>query len=256
MDVWELGNYEIVGDWFAPASRTVLDGGAMPTEWAGRTLTDVACGSGVVAIEAARRGAQAVGVDATASMLAIAQRRADAAGVNVTWRQCWFEDLSGCTPADVVTSSFGVIIAGNPPAVAGELDRATTEDGVVGLTAWHPDGLFGSSPPALGGGGTPAGPTLWSNPEIVDQFFAATGRRVVEHRRATLRIEFADADQAVEEISRWCGPWMMLATRLAQAGGEEWATAVLTEHVAAHAETTERGIAVCTDYTVTHLRRP
>jgi SAM-dependent methyltransferase len=52
---------------------------------AGRSLLDVGTGTGRAAIALAGRGAHVTGVDASAEMLAVAERRAKAAGVAVTF---------------------------------------------------------------------------------------------------------------------------------------------------------------------------
>jgi ubiquinone/menaquinone biosynthesis C-methylase UbiE len=55
------------------------------TPVAGRSVLDVGTGTGRAAIALASRGASVTGVDASAEMLAVAQRRAAAAGVAVTF---------------------------------------------------------------------------------------------------------------------------------------------------------------------------
>jgi 2-polyprenyl-3-methyl-5-hydroxy-6-metoxy-1,4-benzoquinol methylase len=52
---------------------------------AGRTVLDVGTGTGRAAIALAARGARVTGVDASAEMLAVAERRAKSAGVEVTF---------------------------------------------------------------------------------------------------------------------------------------------------------------------------
>ncbi len=54
---------------------------------AGRTVLDVGTGTGRAALALAARGAQVTGVDASAEMLAVAERRASAAGLAVTFAQ-------------------------------------------------------------------------------------------------------------------------------------------------------------------------
>lgn len=53
----------------------------------GERLLDVGCGTGTLAIEAARAGARVVGIDRSATMLAIARDKAATAGVAIDWRQ-------------------------------------------------------------------------------------------------------------------------------------------------------------------------
>jgi ubiquinone/menaquinone biosynthesis C-methylase UbiE len=54
---------------------------------AGTTILDVGTGTGRAALALAARGAQVTGVDASAEMLAVAERRAAAAGLAVTFRR-------------------------------------------------------------------------------------------------------------------------------------------------------------------------
>jgi ubiquinone/menaquinone biosynthesis C-methylase UbiE len=53
----------------------------------GESLLDVGCGTGTLAITAARAGTRVVAIDRSATMLAIAREKAATAGVAVDWRQ-------------------------------------------------------------------------------------------------------------------------------------------------------------------------
>lgn len=257
MEPWEIGNYEIVGEWFAAASRSVLDGGDLPVDLAGVSVLDVACGTGAVALEAARRGADVVGVDASPTMLAAAGRRAEAAGLEVHWEQRSFEDLGGLRPASVVTSSFGAMFAPDPEAIAQELDRATEPDGVIAVTAWHPDGAFGGGSPELEAllGPRPVDTTLWSDPDRVGSFFAATGRTVGHHRRDVVWMEFTSIADAVGQLRRHSGPWIVMFDRLAELGAVEQGERAIIEHFESRSERTAQGVSLRGEYAVTQLRR-
>jgi len=71
----------------------------------GTRLVDLACGTGSLVVEAARRGAESYGVDVSEQMLEFTRRRADTAGVTVSLRHAGFLNYqhSGA-PADVVTT--------------------------------------------------------------------------------------------------------------------------------------------------------
>lgn len=71
----------------------------------GTVLVDLACGTGSLAVQAAHRGAEAHGVDVGAEMLASAARRAESAGVGVSWHRAGFLDyVHDGSPVDVVTT--------------------------------------------------------------------------------------------------------------------------------------------------------
>ncbi|MET9914706.1 class I SAM-dependent methyltransferase [Streptomyces sp. NPDC006476] len=84
------------------ADDTLLDRLGVVT---GTRLVDLACGTGSLAVQAARRGAEAHGVDISQEMLAFAQARAERAGVGTHWHRAGFLDYAHpAGPADVVTT--------------------------------------------------------------------------------------------------------------------------------------------------------
>jgi ribosomal protein L11 methyltransferase len=71
---------------------------------AGRTVADVGCGTGVLAIAAARRGAEAVAVDVDRDAVTVTGENAARNGVRVEARHGGVEVLEG--PADVVVANL------------------------------------------------------------------------------------------------------------------------------------------------------
>ncbi|WP_372346574.1 class I SAM-dependent methyltransferase [Streptomyces sp. KL116D] len=74
---------------------------------AGVRLVDLACGTGSLVVQAARRGAEAHGVDVSQEMLAFARARAEraGAGAGAHWHRAGFLDYAHrAGPADVVTT--------------------------------------------------------------------------------------------------------------------------------------------------------
>ena len=72
-----------IGQLIARTQEQVIAGFLDPVE--GREVLDVGTGTGRAAIALARRGARVTGIDASAEMLAVAERRAREAGVSVTF---------------------------------------------------------------------------------------------------------------------------------------------------------------------------
>ncbi|MFI6875439.1 class I SAM-dependent methyltransferase [Streptomyces sp. NPDC050400] len=71
----------------------------------GIRLVDLACGTGSLVVQAARRGAEGHGVDVSQEMLAYAEARANRAGVGAHWHRSGFLDYAHRgEPADVVTT--------------------------------------------------------------------------------------------------------------------------------------------------------
>jgi ubiquinone/menaquinone biosynthesis C-methylase UbiE len=73
----------------------------------GERLLDVGCGTGSLAIEAARAGARVTGVDRSAAMLAVASDKAARAGVSIELREAdAAAPVPGERPFDVATATF------------------------------------------------------------------------------------------------------------------------------------------------------
>lgn len=82
------------------ADATLLDRLGVGT---GTAYVDLGCGTGSLVRAAARRGANAHGVDVSAEMLAFSKQQADAAGIDARWHHAGFLDYDHRGPADVVT---------------------------------------------------------------------------------------------------------------------------------------------------------
>ena len=98
------------------AAQLVKRAGVRP----GQRVLDVACGTGVVSVTAARLGARVTGLDLTPELLERARENARIAGVEIDWHEGDVEKLPfGDAAFDVVLSEFGHIFAPE----AGSRDR-------------------------------------------------------------------------------------------------------------------------------------
>jgi SAM-dependent methyltransferase len=139
----------------------------------GERVLDVACGTGVVAVTAARAGARVDGLDLTPVLLERARENAAIAGVEVAWQEGDAETLPYPDGTfDRVLSQFGHMFAPRPEVVVAEMLRVLRPGGTIAFSTWPPDSFIGrmfalvgrSSPPP------PAGvspPTLWGDPKVV-----------------------------------------------------------------------------------------
>src|SRR5439155_12482686 len=96
----------------------------------GLLLLDVACGTGNLAIPAARAGAIVTGVDIATNLLEQARARAESEGLKIQFDEGDAENLpypdSGF---DVVVTMFGAMFAPRPDLVAAELKRVCRPGG-------------------------------------------------------------------------------------------------------------------------------
>jgi len=134
MSDWDIGSYELTAAQLEPVAAVAIDA-VEPV--AGKTLLDLACGTGNASIEAASRGAHVTGMDPAARLLDVARSRAGEGGAEVEWVESDFhtvpfEDNS----FDVVTSVFGVIFGANEDDIAAEIARVLAPSGRLAITTW------------------------------------------------------------------------------------------------------------------------
>lgn len=110
----------------------------------GMRVVDVACGSGNLAMPAARAGAIVTGVDIATNLLEQARARAESEGLTIQFDEGDAENLPYDDAAfDVVVSMFGAMFAPRPELVAAELVRVCRPGGRIAMANWTPQGFIG-----------------------------------------------------------------------------------------------------------------
>jgi SAM-dependent methyltransferase len=164
---------------FAPYEVHTTPCAAKLIAWAGvraeDRVLDVACGTGVVSVTAARLGARVTGLDLTPELLDRAVQNAEIAGVQIEWREGDAEQLPFADASyDVVLSQFGHIFAPRPEVAIDEMLRVLKPGGTIGFSTWPPDLFVGRMftltasylpPPPPG----VAPPPLWGDPSVIRQ---------------------------------------------------------------------------------------
>ncbi len=136
-DTWSGASYERMAETFAAIHDRVV--GTLAIEPGARVL-DVACGTGGVALRAARAGADVVGIDISADQLAKARGAAEAEGLAIRFDEGDCQELPyGDAAFDAVASAFGAIFAPDHRRAADELARVCRPGGRLALTAWPKD---------------------------------------------------------------------------------------------------------------------
>ena len=136
-DTWSGASYERIAETFAPIHDRVV--AVLAIEPEARVL-DVACGTGGVALRAARAGADVTGIDISADQLAKARRAAAEEGLPIRFDEGDCQKLPyGDAEFDAVASVFGAIFAPDQGRTAAELARVCRPGGRLALTAWPKD---------------------------------------------------------------------------------------------------------------------
>jgi SAM-dependent methyltransferase len=167
---WMDGNYDYFSRFMESSAVEFLDRLAAKP---GSSLLDVACGSGQLALIAARRGLKVTGVDIAANSIAAARGRAAAEGLDAQFDEGDAEALPYPDASfDIVASIFGAMFAPRPERVAAELTRVCRAGGIIAMANWTAEGFIGQmfktfarfiAPP-----GMPA-PVLWGNETAVQE---------------------------------------------------------------------------------------
>jgi SAM-dependent methyltransferase len=188
----------------------------------GMRVLDVACGTGNLAIPAARRGAHVTGVDIAPNLIAQARERAVAEGLSAIFEEGDAEQLRWPgAEFDLVASMFGAMFAPRPELVAAELVRVCRPGGTIAMANWTPSGFTGRmfalatryQPPPPG---IPA-PVQWGDEKIVRDRFGANVQAIETTRRVKL-FEFPFGPHGVVELFRdYFGPTKMAFAALTPA---------------------------------------
>jgi SAM-dependent methyltransferase len=151
------------------AARLVSFAGVRP----GQHVLDVGCGTGVVAITAARAGARVVGIDLTPELLARAKENSAIGKIDVEWREGDAETLPFAqTTFDVVLSQFGHMFAPRPEMAIAEMLRVLKPGGTIAFSTWPPELLIGRSFALVASYMPPSPPGVkpppqWGNVDVV-----------------------------------------------------------------------------------------
>ena len=179
---------------------------------AGARVLDVACGTGNLAVIAARQGCTVSGVDIAANLIEQARVRAAEAGLKISFQVGDAEALPyGHGYFDLVVSMFGVMFTPQPSMAAAELWRVAKPGGQIALANWTPEGFIGKMfgvfkkhlppPPA----GVPS-PMEWGSEPIVQQRLQNGFTNVrLTRRTEVMRYPFPPAE-TVEFFRKYYGP--------------------------------------------------
>ena len=138
---WMAGDF---GEVARLTENTAIDFMARRRPRPGMDMLDVACGTGNLAIPAARAGATVTGIDIAPNLLDQARTRAREHGLAVRFDQGDAENLPyNDRSFDLVVTMFGAMFAPRPDVVARELIRVCRPGGCIAMANWTPAGFIG-----------------------------------------------------------------------------------------------------------------
>jgi SAM-dependent methyltransferase len=169
---WMTGDYDVFSRYLEPDAQLFFRRiGIEP----GQKVLDVACGTGQLALIAARAGAQVTGCDIATNSLERARTRAAQEHLNATFDEGDAEALTyDDAQFDVVTSLVGAMFAPRPNMVASEMLRVCKPGGKIAMANWTPQGFVGQMFKIIARYIAPNGmpsPVLWGDQATVHERF-------------------------------------------------------------------------------------
>ena len=174
-------------------------------------VLDVACGSGNLAISAARLGASVTGIDIAPNLVSQAQSRAAAEGLSIRFDVGDAERLPyGDGAFQTVVTLFGAMFAARPARAASELKRVTRSGGRIVMANWTPSGFIGEMSRLTAGyvlppSGVPS-PLLWGTEDAVrSRLGPGVSSLGLTRRHITFEYPFGP-EEVVSLFRLWYGP--------------------------------------------------
>ena len=188
----------------------------------GRTVLDVATGTGHVAISSARAFCPTTAIDYVPELIDTAKRRAVAEGLDIDFEVGDAEALPYADGRfDYVLSAIGTMFPADHQRAADETVRVTRPGGRIGLASWTPTGFVGRMLTTVGKHvAPPAGalpPTRWGDPQVIADLY---GDKVEDLRTwtATVRPRFLSTEHYADFFLTNYGPTFKAASKLDPAG--------------------------------------
>ena len=225
---WSSGDYAVIGTTLQIVGERLAE--AMDLR-AGQTVLDVAAGNGNATLAAARRWCEVTSTDYVESLLELGRRRAEADGLQVTFRVADAENLPFPDASfDAVVSTFGAMFTPNQDRTAAEMMRVCRSGGRIGLANWTPEGFIGQMFKTIGKYLPPPtgvkSPAVWGTRAWVQTAFGAEASALAaEPRHFTFR--YRSAQHFLDVFRTYYGPVLKAFETLEEAGGKALARDII-----------------------------
>jgi len=180
--LWEKGDFTRIAETMRRSGKDLVATLGIEPKM---QVLDLGSGDGTTALPAARLGADVLGVDIAANLVAAGNARANKAGLsNLRFMEGDASNLSGIIDNrfDLVLSVFGAMFAPRPFDVASEMVRVTKPGGRIIMGNWIPaDPTLVAQILKISSAYTPPppegfiSPMTWGDQDVVRDRFAAAG---------------------------------------------------------------------------------
>ena len=177
----------------------------------GMRVLDVACGTGNLALPAARLGAVVTGIDIAPNLIEQARENAKREGLTVQFDEGDAENLPYADASfDAVITMFGAMFTPRPELTAAELKRVVRLGGIIAMANWTPTGFIGQMFKLVGAHVPPPAnmpsPLMWGSEEVVrERLGEGTSDLQTSRHSVNFVLPFGPA-HAVEQFLVYYGP--------------------------------------------------
>ena len=206
--MWIAGDFGEIAKSIEQGAQEFVDRLALKP---GMKVLDVACGTGNLAIPAAKTGATVTGIDIAPNLIEQAIERAKAEGVDAKFEVGDAEALPYADGEfDVVMTMFGAMFAPRPDVTAAELKRVTRSGGLIAMANWTPGAFTGQMfktgakhvPPPPG---MPS-PVMWGSEDTArERLGEGIADLQLTRRKITFTYPFGPTE-VVEHFRKYFGP--------------------------------------------------
>lgn len=216
--LWEKGDFTRIAASMRESGEEFVDTLGLAT---GMSVLDLGCGDGTTALPAAQRGADVLGVDIAANLVAAGNTRAQAHGLNnLRFQEGDASHLGGLMDDsfELVVTIFGAMFAPRPHDVAKEMVRVTRPGGRIVMGNWIPnDPTLVAQILRISSAYSPAPPEGFISPmtwgveqHVVDRFSAAgVPASQIVYERDTWKFRYPSGPAALlSEFRSFYGPTM------------------------------------------------
>jgi len=256
-ELWEKGDFTRIAESMR-GSGEALVGELGVAE--GMRVLDLGCGDGTTALPAARLGADVLGVDIAANLVAAGNARVQSLGLaNCRFQEGDASDLNELDDEsfDLVVSIFGAMFAPKPYDVAKEMVRVTKPGGRIVMGNWIPNdptlvaqilkiSASYSPPPPEGF----VSPMLWGvEDEVVERYTAAgVPKDQISFQRSTYAFDYpGPPSELVATFKDYYGPTMN-AFAAAAADGREAELQAELEKLFEEQNTSDEGTSIAATF--------
>jgi len=246
---WIAGDFgEIAKSYAAGAEEFIRGLNLQP----GQRMLDVACGTGNLALPAARLGAVVTGVDIAPNLIEQARENAKREGLAVQFDEGDAEKMSYEDASfDAVVTMFGAMFAPRPELTASEIKRVCRPGGSIAMANWTPTGFIGQMfkitashvppPPNM------PSPVLWGSEEVVrERLSEGTSDLQTSRESVNFKFPFGPAE-VVEHFRLYYGPTNKAFGPLDE-NGQKALGAALEQHWTTHNIATDGSTEVPSEY--------